>query len=78
MVSDREMKYFVNRADIIDHMQTVLKDIDPTVNELVYKVNTNTGDESVEIHYTSGVIRKVSVTRKAVRAILQSLLRYVK
>ena len=78
MVSTKEMQYFVARADIVEDIEKVLKDIDPTITDLVYKVNTNNGDESVEIRYRSGVIRKVSVTRKAVRAILQSLWRYVK
>ena len=78
MLSHKEMEYFVRRADIVEDIQKVMKHIDPTINELTYKVNTNTGDESVEIRYASGVIRKVSITRKAVKAILQSLMRYAK
>ena len=78
MVSEREMKYYKNHADIIEDIEKVMKHIDPTIDELVYKVNLKDGDEAIEIRYHNGVTRRVSITRKPVRAILQSLLRYVK
>lgn len=78
MLAQKQMDYYKNKAKYIDKVQSVAEEIDPTISHLAYKVNTGTGNESIEVRYKSGVIKRLDIRDKDKLAVLRSVLRCVR
>lgn len=69
------MEMLLQKAKFVSEFGELVKKADPDIADLTYKVNTNSGTETVEIKYKGGLIRRVDVTADSLMAIVKDLVK---
>ena len=78
MISTKSMEALEKRLQFLKAVEGVLKQAEPEISEMAYKINTDAGKESVEIKFRNGLIRRADVTNKTYNQMLTEIIRRIK